>query len=311
MTRSEACERHYHQDEYGGDGYCRYCLEENRPETVPDKKRYYSKSRRDLPVGVEIEAEGGDCDDVYHDLAGEGFGVQKDGSLEEGGIEIQVPASNGGNTGKLVKRACKSLEENGFGISRRCGLHVHVEYPSRMKTIKRLLLMIYACEPVFYAVNPQSRQNNTYCQPLGRAFSASEILRAKREEIDRLFYSKKYAGLTKSKVKSFKRMKWNECRYFALNLHSLFYQKTAEFRYHAGTMSPSKIMRWIKLLKAILLYVRFKYNQEEVLRLIEQPTVSGKIKYLKELLRLDRPLTSYLVNRYIKFRKNYVWNNLR
>ena len=298
----EGCERHYHNDDYGEDGYCRYCAEENKSEACPDNERYYSKSRRDLPVGVEIEAEGGDYDDVYDDLSDEGFGVQGDGSLDRDGIEIQVPASNGGSTDKLVQRACKSLEGNGFGISRRCGLHVHIEYPSRMKTIKRLLLMIYACEPVFYAINPESRQDNTYCQPLNRRFSVSEIMRAKTEEIDKLFYSKKYAGLTKSKVKSFKRMKWNNCRYFGFNLHSLFYQKTVEFRHHAGTISPSKILRWIELLKAILLYVRFSYNQEEVLRLIEQPAVLAKIKYLKELLRLDKPLASYLVNRYIKFR---------
>lgn len=256
----EGCDRHYHTNDYGEDGYCRYCLEERKPEVSPDNGRYHLRSRRDLAVGVEIEAEGGDYEDVYDDLVDEGFGVQDDGSLEEGGIEIQVPASNGGNTDKLVHRACKCLTENGYGTSKRCGLHVHVEYPSRTRTIKRLLLMIYACEPVFYAINPQSRQGNIFCQPLGKVFSVSEIIRSRREEMDKLFYSKRYAGLTKSKIREFKRMKWNNCRYFGLNLHSLFYQKTVEFRYHAGTMSPGKIMCWIEFLKAILLYVRFRYE---------------------------------------------------
>lgn len=307
----EGCDRHYHTNDYGEDGYCRYCLEERKPEVSPDNGRYHLRSRRDLAVGVEIEAEGGDYEDVYDDLVDEGFGVQDDGSLEEGGIEIQVPASNGGNTDKLVHRACKCLTQNGYGISKRCGLHVHIEYPSRMKTIKRLLLMIYACEPIFYAVNPRSRQDNTFCQPLNKVFRTSEIIRTEAEGIDKLFYSKKYAGLSKSKVREFKRLKWNNCRYFGFNLHSLFYQKTAEFRYHSGTTSPSKIMRWVEFLKAILVYVRFNYHKEEVLRLIEQPTVLGKIKHLKKVLRLDESLFTYLVNRYIKFRKQYVRDNLR
>jgi len=299
----EGCERHYRNDNYGGDGHCQYCLEDdNKPTICPNDDKYYSKSRWDLPVGVEIEAEGGDYRDVYDDLADRGFGVQDDRSLE-GGIEIQVPASNKGNTEKLVRRACKSLEENGFDISKRCGLHIHIEYSSRMKTIKRLLLMIYACEPIFYAINPQSRQDNNFCQPLNRAFSVHEIIQTKAQDMDKLFYSKRYPGLTKSKIRDFKRVKWNDCRYFGFNLHSLFHQKTIEFRHHAGTTSPGKIMRWIEFLKAILLYVRFNYNQEEIFLLIEQPSVLGKIRYLRQLLNLEEPLAAYLVNRYIRFHK--------
>jgi len=307
----EGCEDYYHNNDYGDDGYCRHCLEDDKPSICPNNKRYYQKSRRDLAVGVEIEAEGGDYHDVYYDLADRGFGVCSDGSLAVGGIEIQVPASSSGKTYKLVHQACESLEENGFEISKKCGLHVHIEYPSRLKTIKHLLLMIYACEPVFYAINPKSRQDNNFCQPLNKAFSVHEIVRTKAEEIDKLFYSKKHPRLTESEIRNFKKCKFNECRYFGFNLHSLFYQKTIEFRYHAGTIDPKKIMRWVDFLKAILLYVRFHYKQEKVLGLIEQPTVLSKIKYLKQLLKLDEPLANYLINRYLKFNKKYVRNHLR
>lgn len=229
--------------------------------------------------------------------------VESDGSLGRHGIEIQVPASNGGTTENLVHQACQSLDDSGFEISKQCGLHVHIEYPSQWKTIKNLLLMIYACEPVFYAINPQSRQNNNFCQPLYKSFSVHEIVKAKAMEIDKLFYSKKHPDLTKRKIADFKKSKWNDCRYFGFNLHSLFYQKTVEFRYHSGTMEENKILRWIKLLKSILLYVRFNYDQQKVLRLTEQPSVLGKIKYLKTMLKLDELLSSCLVSRYIKFQK--------
>lgn len=307
----DGCGEYFHENDYGEDGYCRYCIDNERSTICPDNKRYYFKSRWDLPVGVEIEAEQGDFDMVYDELAGKGFGVARDGSLNSSGIEIQVPASNRGNTEKLIQQACRSLSRNGFEVSRRCGLHVHIEYPSRMKTIKRLLLMIYACEPIFHAINPRSRFNNTFCQPLALAFKTHEITRTKPQDIDKLFYSKKHSRLTKSRIRYYKKSKWNECRYFGFNLHSLFHQKTVEFRYHAGTISPRKIIHWIQLLKAILLYVRFGYDQAEVLDLIEQPTILSKMKYLKKLLKLDGLLFSYLLNRYLKFRQKYVWHNLR
>lgn len=294
----ENCGQCCHNDDYGEDGHCRYCGG-CKAEAQPDDKRYYSRSRKDPTVGVEIEAEGGSYSGVYDDLANEGFGVQTDGSLDSEGIEVQVPASNGDNTRKLVLQACQSLKDNGFDVSKRCGLHVHIEYLSRMKTIKRLLLMVYACEPVFYAINPKGRQDNDFCQPLRKAFSAHEIIQAQAKDIDKLYYSKKYTGLSESKVRDFKRSKWNQCRYFGFNLHSLFYQKTVEFRYHAGTISHQKIMYWIELLKAILLYVRFRYNQGEVLGLIEQPTPLSKMRYMEDIMRLDDSLANYLVSRYI------------
>ena len=297
------CGSAYHDDDYGSDGYCQNCLEDNKPTAEPDNRRYYTKSRRDLAVGIEIEAEKGNYHNVYQSLAHKGFGVCSDGSLGRHGIEIQVPASNGGTTENLVHQACQSLDDSGFEISKQCGLHVHIEYPSQWKTIKNLLLMIYACEPVFYAINPQSRQNNNFCQPLYKSFSVHEIVKAKAMEIDKLFYSKKHPDLTKRKIADFKKSKWNDCRYFGFNLHSLFYQKTVEFRYHSGTMEENKILRWIKLLKSILLYVRFNYDQQKVLRLTEQPSVLGKIKYLKTMLKLDELLSSCLVSRYIKFQK--------
>jgi len=296
----EACDRIY-RNEYRAGNLCEWCCEHGEtPEAMPNDERYYFKSRRDLPLGVEIEAEGGDYLDVYDELAHKGFGVSKDNSLQDG-IEVQVPASNGGNTEKLVKQACQSLKRNRFKISSRCGLHIHIEFPSKKKTIKRLLLMAYACEPIFYAVNPKSRRNNGFCRSLSRAFKVSEILSAQPEKIDQLFYSKGNGHTTKQDIKFYKKSKWNECRYFGFNLHSLFYRNTVEFRYHAGTMSPEKIIHWVKLLRSILLYVRYSFDKSEVLKLIEQPTISGKLKYLSNMLKLNESLTSYFLNRYIKF----------
>lgn len=296
------CGRVYHNERWH-DGLCEWCHEDDEsPEAKPNDDRYYSKSRRDLPVGVEIEAEDGDYIGVYDELTPKGFGVSKDGSLEDG-IEVQVPASNNGNTERLIKRACESLKSHGYKISRRCGLHIHIEFPCRKRTIKRLLLMFYACEPILYAVNPESRRDNNFCKPLASAFRVSEILTTKPERIDQLFYSKGNGRTTEKDIKLYKMSKWNDCRYFGFNLHSLFYRNTIEFRYHAGTIEAKKIISWARLLRSILVYVRYSFSKLEVLRLIEQPTISGKLRYLSDMLRLDGSLNSYFLNRYIKFKK--------
>jgi len=300
----ERCDRVYYYEHRVGD-VCEWCSEDEDgglPSKMPNDKRYYFRSRRDLPVGVEIEAEGGDYLAVYNELTPKGFGVEKDGSLANG-IEVQVPASNNGNTEKLVKEACSAMKKHGFGISKRCGLHIHIEFPSRKRTIKKLLLTAYACEPVLYAVNPASRKDNSFCRPLASAFKIGEILSAKPEQIDKLFYSKRNSSTSEHALKIYKMHKWNDCRYFGFNLHSLFYRNTIEFRYHAGTMAPEKIISWINLLKSILLYVRYEYDQGEVLDLIEQPTMSAKLKHLGRMLKLDKALNSYFLNRYIRFNK--------
>jgi hypothetical protein len=60
----DGCGAWYHNDNYGEDGYCQYCVE-SKPESQPDNQRYYTKSRKDLSVGVEIEAEERDYHPPY------------------------------------------------------------------------------------------------------------------------------------------------------------------------------------------------------------------------------------------------------
>ena len=163
--------------------------------------------------------------------------------------------------------------------------------------------MAYACEPVLYAVNPKSRQNNSFCRSLTSAFKVAEIMATEPKQIDKLFYSKRNGKTTKYAIGIYKKCKWNDCRYFGFNLHSLFYRNTIEFRYHAGTIAPEKIISWANLLKSVLLYVRYEYDKEEVLGLIEQPTILAKFRYLTRMLKLDEAMNAYFLNRYIRFNK--------
>jgi len=300
----EGCGGIFHEDDYGSEGLCRSCCKEREHETsAPDNKRYVEKKSiyRDIPVGVEIEAEGGDYGKVEGILSDEGFGICEDGSLENG-IEVQIPASNNGNNEKLIHKACKILNQNGFRISDRCGLHIHLGYPSRLKAIKNLLLLAYVCEPVFYAVNPKSREDNRYCYPVRRSFKLKNILEAKLDDIDKLFYYSKYGQLNKKQLKELKKQKYNDCRYYGFNLHSYFFRGTVEFRYHSGTTEPQKILKWIALLKKILIYAKYNFNQDKVLAVEKSKSAPERIDKLFRLIRLPKDLRLYFGKRYEKFR---------
>jgi len=298
----EACGNNYHLDDCGSNNHCRFCEEDNDEEASPNDKKYYKKSRKDIAIGIEIEAENGNYDDVYNELSDKGFGVCHDGSLENG-IETQIPKSNNGNTEKLVKRACKCLENNNYEITKRCGLHVHFDYSSRATTIKNLLFTAYVIDDLLFALQPPSRQNNQYCLYLSDYFKLSEILTTDKKKIDRLFYRKREGKQTKNALARTKKQKYANSRYFGFNLHSLYYRKTAEFRHHAGTMNPEKILNWTELLKNILLYVRFGFNKNDLLTLSELTTKSQKLKRLFELIQLEPKIQNYFFDRYKKFNK--------
>ena len=133
----ERCDRVYYNEHRIND-VCEWCYEyedDEAPQMIPNDKRYYSKSRRDLPMGVEIEAESGDYLQVYDELTPKGFGVEKDGSLSNG-IEVQVPASNNGNTEKLVKEACLALKNTASGFRSAAACMFILSFPAERRLLR-------------------------------------------------------------------------------------------------------------------------------------------------------------------------------
>ena len=311
--RCNRCEHIFPNSQPHSNGMCEECLDEHNRENgilTPDNKRFVNEKNkyRDLPIGVELEAELEDSEDynqVYDELDGKGFGVCEDGSLNQG-VEVQIPASNGGQTEKLVEKACKVLNQYGY-IRDTCGLHIHIGYPSKLGAIKNAIIMGYVSEPILYGVNPASRYYSHYCQPIRKDFTLKQVIKAKIDDIDRLLYSKKYGRNTsKESMNRFKQEKYNECRYYGFNLHSFFYRGTIEFRHHSGTLEPVKIMNWATLLKKILLYAKYNFNREKVLEIEHIKEYEPKSELLFQTIGLPANLKNYFRERYEKFNKKKI-----
>ena len=291
-------------------GMCEPCREdynENHNIIVPDNNRFVDKSiqNRDLPIGVEIEAELDDSEDytlISRTLRRSGCGVCEDGSLNMG-IEIQVPASNGGMTERLVNNACRVLKRHCY-ITNTCGLHVHIGYPADLTALKNAIIMAYVSEPIFYGVNPRSREYSRYCLPIRRDFALKEILNVKPNTIDKLLYSRKFGEkIGKKTIEAYKREKYNSCKYAGFNLHSHFYRGTLEFRYHSGTLDPVKIMNWANLLKTILIYAKKDFIKKNVLEVENSKSYEERSGRLFNLIGLSGDLKQYFIERYNKFNK--------
>ncbi len=117
-------------------------------------------------VGVELETENGNRDELNLPCT---FGIKEDGSLNDSGVEIVTPPSKDGALIKNIQLACKQLNQAGFEATEHCGLHVHIDLrdiKNNYIKLSRLLRTFYAIEDVIYAMLPESRLNNDYCQPM-------------------------------------------------------------------------------------------------------------------------------------------------
>jgi hypothetical protein len=281
-------------------------------EIVPNNERFKVGNGRNIGVEIEADNEGDnyDLEEVKKVCLENGLGVSRDGSLSSCGLEVKIPACGISQVKKLVEIATKLLARNGFYINSSCGLHIHLQYPCRKIKIKRLLLLVWLIEPLIFAINPKSRRNNSYCQSIAKDFTLTELIENNPFTIDELYYSKKdiwqysdnRSGVMgrKMRVKRLKQEQFNPSRYYGLNLHSLFYRGTVEFRYHSGTLEVEKIMRWIEFLYCLINYALKNFNLEEITK-IQELKPEEMVDYLRPKIRLSVKVADYLKERIEKF----------
>jgi hypothetical protein len=126
------------------------------------------------------------------------------------------------------------------------------------------------------------------------------IKRIPQKEIENIC-KKVWNAKYKRSVPNWKRGKYNQSRYTGFNLHSLYYRGTIELRHHSGTINAQKIINWINLNLAILDYASKRFNEKELMELMNQKSFVRKLQGFYDLLRLGKPLRSYITQRVKKF----------
>lgn len=269
--------------------FCQYCFDENHD---CEKQEIGSIKHCDNPgnkikikrlVGLEIEAENGNRSQLKLDDCG----IDDDGSLNDG-TEVKTPPRELADLELMIHNTTKSMRNANFEIETTCGLHVHLDasdFKDNYHKIASLFRTFFAIEDLIYASLPEARRTNTFCKPLARDYRFGDIShKIKPAMIDKTWYQGDIN----------KREHHHGSRYHGLNLHSIFYRGTVEFRYHSGSLNERKILNWVNFLLHATEYASKRYKYREVLALLKMKNHKRKFEYMVKIFKIDRKTAEYM-----------------
>ncbi len=161
-------------------------------------------------------------------------------------VEMNSPKLEYGEMGKL-QEVVRALRHAGAVVNSSCGMHVHVDASKHTpQSLKNALSIMYSKEDILFMalkVNPDRVER--WCKKVKedklkriRALSGNAAMWQMRD----LWYSDTVQSPDAH---------YNETRYYALNLHSVFYRGTLEWRCFESTLHAGKVRANITLALAI------------------------------------------------------------
>lgn len=250
----------------------------------------FNKNKFNNFCGVEIECiqEGDNLN--REDAKKLNFNKVGDGSLSYDGQEFVSKPANGDRLFNMIDKICKVLNKKEYNIDKTCGLHVHIEIPTKLELIKKLYIFYSKYENFFFKMLPSSRQKSEYCEKIRKTdrFSIKDVKKIdslhkfKKKYYETNFYSGKMDG------------KYYKKRRCWTNFHSLFYRGTLEIRSHSGTINSEKIKNWITIHLSVINFIKDK-SVDEIYNL---PVVK------KEFMKIfPKNIKKYIESRWGKFKE--------
>lgn len=166
-------------------------------------------------------------------------------------VEMVTPKLTYEEMEKLQK-AVRCIRRAGGIVNDSCGLHVHIDGANHtQKSLKNLLSIMYAKEDIlFRALQVNEQRAERWCQKVrepmlqqARQLASSETANLTR--LEEIWYD----GITASNRTS--RQHYHPTRYHALNLHSMFYRGTVEFRMFNSTLHAGEVRAYVTLCLAM------------------------------------------------------------
>ena len=296
----DSCDRNYWLNDGCGCDGCG-CDEITNPFKKIKSKTFKDNRFKDF-CGYEIECYYNDSDDLFDREVLNKYDINSqigDSSLNHKGIEFNSQALNGDVLYNSINGFCDELRNKEFSVDKKCGLHIHIQINKRCEELKKIVLFYKKFEDYFYKMVSHSRRDNFYCRRIGDVYNFSnnedDVLNIKNNTtLKKLVYETKRYNTIKRCTKE----KYNNKRYSWLNLHSVFYRGTLEFRLHNGTTDKTKIKNWFKIHLTIL----------EFLRGIKNPETIKHLPLNEEffLSLFDKDLKDYIKNRWEVFKNSEV-----
>ena len=142
----------------------------------------------------------------------------------------------------------RQMRHAGGKVNDSCGIHVHVDASNHNRqSLKNLLSIMFSKEDIlFKALNVNPDRVAAYCKKVrepmlqkARQISAEET--TDLTQLESIWYE--------GNVESGKHYNWT--RYYALNLHSVFYRGTVEFRCFNSTLHAEQAAAYVNLCLAM------------------------------------------------------------
>ena len=159
--------------------------------------------------------------------------------------EMVSPKLEYSEMGKL-QEVVRCVKNAGAFVNSSCGMHVHVDASNHTpRSLKNALTIMYCKEDIlFKALNVNESRVQRWCQKVREPMLEKIRKLPKNITMDRL-KQEWYGGADGSSEH------YNWTRYHALNLHSVFYRGTLEWRCFESTLHAGKVRANITLALAI------------------------------------------------------------
>ena len=144
----------------------------------------------------------------------------------------------------VVQELVRKLRTGGARVNDSCGIHVHVDASAHTpQTLRNIVNIMAAKEDLLYKALQVKVNRENYCRKADTRFL--EELNHKRpktiDEVEELWYNGMGGRYSH----------YDDSRYHALNLHSVFSKGTIEFRLFNSTLHAGEVKSYIQLCLAI------------------------------------------------------------
>lgn len=215
---------------------------------------------RELRFGVEIETKNASKDilcqaifgvvggvvDSYRGVVnaadGRKWNVVHDGSIGNG-WEVVTPILTWADIESTLQPIIRNIRTAGATVDSSCGIHVHVDAARfDARSLTRLARIVHRQEDlIFAALAPHSgrynftkKMDSYFSRQIARRFTSLRTLR-----------NAWYDGGVET------RTKYHQTRYTGLNLHSVWYRGTIEFRYFNSTLHAGVVKAYVQFCLAL------------------------------------------------------------
>ena len=160
-------------------------------------------------------------------------------------VEMNSPKLSYSEMEKL-QEVVRTLRHAGAVVNDSCGMHVHVDASSHTpQSLKNALSIMYSKEDIlFRALKVNEHRVERWCQKV-REPMLEKIRKLPADTTMERLKQEWYGGQDRSHEH------YNWTRYYALNLHSVFYRGTLEWRCFESTLHAGKVRANITLALAI------------------------------------------------------------